>query len=298
MPSSTGSTLRRQTDRVLNRHLPPGKLARESESAAALLRKRGAGSAELGVVLGSGLGGVAAVLEDAVVVPYGDVPGMREPGIPAHAGLVHAGTVDGVGIVAFEGRSHSFEGVSARDLVFPAFLLRAMGVRKAVFTCAAGGVSPALETGDIVLVRDHVDLSRTGPLRELRVRGFGRFVDMIDSYDPGFTAVLESAARAEGIAVRPGVLGVLRGPSYETAAEIGLLRRAGVDVVTMSTVPEVIAARHLGLRVACIALVTNTYRLGGGRSTTHHDVVKTAESSADSLRRLLAAAAPLLSDKH
>jgi purine-nucleoside phosphorylase len=245
--------------------------------------------ARVGLVLGSGLGGVSSLLEGARSTSYADIDGMVRPHTEGHGGRVHCGGLGGRPAIILEGRTHFYEGGNATEhIAFPLFLLRSLGVRALILTCASGAVASGLAAGDLLLVRDHVNLIARNPLRELEARGFGRFVDMEGAYDRAINAALLGAAASLQRTVREGVLGAVEGPSYETASEVAALRRAGIDAVTMSTVPEVILARYLGLRVACVSVITNS---SCGRvapaGLTHGAVIEKASAMSAGLGELL-----------
>lgn len=205
-----------------------------------------------------------------------------------HAGVLHVGLLGGRPVAVLEGRNHLYEGEeAARDVAFPIFLFRALGVRSLILTCASGAVSPRVGEGDFLLVRDHLNFMPRNPLRELGARGFGRFVDMEGAYDAELSGALLAAAVSLGLPLKAGILAAVLGPSYETPAELAGLAGMGVDVVTMSTVPEAILARYAGLRVACVSAVTNDPRRPGTERLTHRGVLARASAMSECLGRLL-----------
>jgi purine-nucleoside phosphorylase len=217
---------------------------------------------------------------------------MASPHTEGHGGLFHSGKLCGKPVIVLEGRTHFYEGEDAAGkIAFPFFLLCALGVRSVFLTCAAGAVSPGLGEGDLLLVRDHVNLMQRNPLRDLGARGFGRFVDMEGAYDGEMCAVLLEAAGSLGHPLKEGVLAAVLGPSYETPAELCALGAMGVDAVTMSTVPEVILARFTGLRVACVSAITNSaLEREATAPLTHRWVLEKAAAMSSNLGELLGAA--------
>jgi purine-nucleoside phosphorylase len=222
-------------------------------AAAAALRARlgGRPTPETSVVLGSGLGNVAAAVEDPVVVPFTDVPGFPAAGVAGHAGEYVYGTMGSRPVLVQAGRFHHYEGHAMDVVAAPVRVAAALGVRVLVLTNAAGGVDPELEPGDVVLLEDHLNLMFRSPLIGPTRAGEERFPDMSEPYDAALRRAALAAAERLGVPLRTGVYAALTGPSYETAAEVRMLGRLGADVVGMSTVPEVIVARALGLR--CLA---------------------------------------------
>lgn len=238
------------------------------------------------LVLGSGLSGLAAVAENASAIPYAELEGFPRVGhVVGHAGQLVAGTLAGVDVVLFQGRAHQYQGVNALGAAYPARLAAALGCEVLIVTNASGGVSPHLTTGDIVVISDHINLMGTNPLTGWPGPESGNpFVPMRDAYDPALRALAYTAATAEGVQLHDGVYAGLLGPSYETPAEVAYLRGAGADVVGMSTVPEVIAARALGLRVLGFSLVTNS---AAGEGLSHDEVLEAGRLAADDLTRLM-----------
>jgi purine-nucleoside phosphorylase len=212
----------------------------------------------VGVVLGSGLGGLADELANRVEIPYAEIPGWPVSTAVGHAGLLVVGTVDGVHVAALKGRAHLYEGVPADRAVFGVRVLGRLGVRALVVTNAAGAINTGFRPGQLVLISDHVNLLGTSPLVGPNDDSLGpRFPDMSEAYDPGFRARAHEAATELGIELGEGVYGAWLGPQFETPAEIRFMRAVGCDLAGMSTVPEVIAARHLGMCCLGISVVTN-----------------------------------------
>jgi purine-nucleoside phosphorylase len=241
-----------------------------------------------GVILGSGLGDLAERLEQAVVIPYEEIPYFPSARVAGHPGRLVVGALRAgeasVPIAAMQGRVHGYEGWSAEDVAFGARVLCGLGVRALLVTNAAGGVNPTFAPGDLVRIVDHLNLSGQNPLAGENDDRLGpRFPDLSDAWDPGLGALLDAAAAESGIPLRTGIYACMPGPSYETPAEVRMLRALGADLVGMSTVPEVIAARHMGVRVAGLSVVTN-YAAGLGRKPlSHGEVSETAERVRDRL---------------
>ena len=249
-----------------------------------------------GVILGSGLSEFAERLERATVVPYDGIPGFPVSRVPGHPGRLVVGELPGqdrgppVVVAALQGRVHAYEGWSADDVAFGARMLCGLGVKLLLVTNAAGGVNPALGPGDLVRIADHLNLSGQNPLvGENDDRVGPRFVDLTQAYDPGLAALLDGCAGQLGIPLPSGVYACLLGPTYETPAEIRMLRALGADLVGMSTVPEVIAARHMGVPVAGISVVTNHAAGLSRHKLSHDEVAEVAGRVRDRLGALVAA---------
>ena len=212
----------------------------------------------LGVVLGSGLGGLADEVQDRVEIPYDQIPGWPVSTAIGHAGVLVLGTVDGVPLAVMRGRAHLYEGVGADRAVYGIRVLARLGVRTLVVTNAAGAIDESYRPGMLVLISDHVNLMGTSPLVGPNDDALGpRFPDMGDAYDPELRRLAREAATRLGLEVGEGVYGAWLGPQFETPAEIRFMRAVGADLAGMSTVPEVIAARHLGIRCLGVSVVTN-----------------------------------------
>jgi purine-nucleoside phosphorylase len=255
-------------------------------AAAASLAPRLPGRPAVALVLGSGLGGLADEVEGAVVVPAGEVPGMPVPKVPGHAGALVAGRLGGVPVLVLAGRVHTYEGYTAAEVAFATRVAAELGCRALVATNAAGGLNLDYRPGDLMVLRDHVNFLFDNPLR-----GAPSFVDLAGAYDPELRAVAARHAAAAGAPVHEGVYLATAGPSYETPAEIAMFRSWGVDAVGMSTVPEVIAARAHGLRVAAVSAITNVHR-PGGTPTSHAEVLEVGTQLRPRLRELVLALLP------
>jgi len=248
-----------------------------------------------GVVLGSGLGRFAELLEKATAIPYAEIPEFPTSSVPGHAGRMVLGELPApagpVPVAVLQGRAHAYEGFPAEEVAFGIRVLGRLGVSTLWLTNAAGGVNPAYQPGDLVRISDHLNLTGQNPLTGPNPEQLGpRFPDMSAAYDPALGALLEEEARRQGLPLAAGVYAALPGPSYETPAEIRMLARLGADLVGMSTVHEVIAARHMRLRTAALSLVTN--RAAGLSPTplTHADVQRVGAERGEQVARILAAA--------
>jgi purine-nucleoside phosphorylase len=241
------------------------------------------------IVLGSGFGGLAEVVEGPRVVSYDAIDGFPHPAtrVPGHAGRLLLGRVAGTPVALFHGRVHRYQGMSALDAAYPARLAAALGAETLIVTNAAGGVSPDLSPGDVVLIEDQINLSGDSPLVGWAGPPGGvPFVPMRDAYDPELRALALQVASEQGMVLHPGVYTGLLGPAFETVAEVEAFRRLGTDVVGMSTVHEVIAARALGLRVLGFSLVSNA---AAGVGLSHEEVLEAGAQAEASLSKLLLA---------
>jgi xanthosine phosphorylase len=260
--------------------------------AADQLRERlgDAAGVDIGLVLGSGLGALADDVDDAVTVPYGDLPGFPVGGVAGHAGRLVLGRLAGARVAVLQGRAHLYEGIAPAAVKEPIRTLRALGASTLLLTNAAGSLDPAVGPGRLMVVADHINLMGANPLTGANDDRFGpRFPSLRDAYDPALRAALHSAARAEGIELAEGVYLAVSGPSFETPAEIRAFRALGADAVGMSTVPETIVARHAGLRVAAVSVITNLAEGLSGEALSHEQTLVAAEGAAADLRRLVGA---------
>jgi purine-nucleoside phosphorylase len=259
-------------------------------AAATWLQTRLPEPPAVGVILGSGLGDFAGALRDRLTIPYGDVPGFPASAVIGHSGTLVAGRVGGVPTVALAGRVHYYEGHAMEQVVFPARVLGLIGCRDVVVTNAAGGISRALRTGDLMLIEDHINLFGTNPLIGAHDADFGpRFPDMSDAYRKDLREVALRTARRERIALKRGVYVGVHGPSYETPAEIRAFRILGAHAVGMSTVPEVIALNQMGVGVLGISCITNMAAGVLPKKLVHAEVLETTQRVKERFVRLLSA---------
>jgi len=252
------------------------------------LSERAPAPRPLGVILGSGLGAYADTVEDAVRIPFSEIPHFPASSVAGHAGVLVAGRLHGHAVALMQGRVHYYEGHDPDDVIFPARVLHGLGVRTLIVTNAAGGINPEYRPGDLMIIRDHINFMGFNPLRGRVAERFGpRFPDMSYAYHPELRALAREAAGRLGLAVREGVYLGLSGPSYETPAEIRMFRAWGADAVGMSTVPEVIAANQMGMRVLGISCITNMAAGILDQPLTHQEVLDTTERVKDQFTRLV-----------
>jgi purine-nucleoside phosphorylase len=271
-----------------------GLLERLEASAAAIRAQVPDAAPEVALVLGSGLAGAVRLLEDPQALPLAEVPHLRAPSVSGHPGRLVFGTVGALRVGVLQGRLHTYEGWSAAETAFPVRVLITLGARVVVLTNASGGVREGLAAGEWMMVTDHLNLSGKNPLEGPNDARVGpRFPDLSRAYDPGLRALLRRAADAAGVGLHEGVYAMMSGPSYETPAEIRMLRTLGADAVGMSTVPEVIAAVHMGAAVACLSCITNV-AAGMGGVLSHAEVEATARGAEESGVRILRAFLGLL----
>jgi purine-nucleoside phosphorylase len=255
--------------------------------AAKAIRKRASLEPKVGIVLGSGLGGLSKSIADAVRIPFGEIPGFPEVTVAGHEGAVIVGSLGGREIVALSGRFHMYEGHPAALAAFPVRVFHALGAHDLFVSNAAGGISPKLAVGDLMMISDHLNLMGTNPLVGEAQEGEVRFPDMTDAYNPGLRWLLRTTAESLGIKLREGVYAGLLGPSYETPSEVKMLRLLGADAVGMSTVPEVIVARALGMRVAGVSCITNAAAGVTGAALSHEEVLETTHRVSASFESLV-----------
>ncbi|MGO9178071.1 MAG: purine-nucleoside phosphorylase [Candidatus Limnocylindrales bacterium] len=268
--------------------LPPATLAAQLDALETAVRRRTLLVPELGIVLGSGLGGLAADLSDATAIPFGELPGWPAATAPGHAGRLVLGRLAGVPVAALQGRFHLYEGHPAGLVVQPVLLMRRLGAPAVLLTNAAGGVNPAYGPGTLMLIGDHLNLTGVNPLVGPNDDALGpRFPDMVDAWDPALRSLLRRAAAETGIAVEEGVYAQLVGPNFETPAEVRMLRTLGASAVGMSTVVEAVAARWAGLRVAGISLVTNAGAGVTGEPLTHEEVLAAGDAAGPRMLALV-----------
>ncbi|MBD3165889.1 purine-nucleoside phosphorylase [bacterium] len=249
----------------------------------------------LGFILGSGLGSFAEEVSNPVMIPTAEIPKYPASTVPGHAGRLVCGDIDGIPVVIVQGRVHAYEGYPLERVVFPVRLLAALGVGALVVTNASGCTHDGLHPGDLMAIRDQVNLMGVNPLVGQHW-GFDRFPDMSRAYDPDLLTVLQQTAREQDIPLKEGIVGAWIGPTYETSAEVRLLRSIGVDAACMSTIPEVIAAARLRVRVAGVSCITNYATGVSDRAHSHDEVVETAGRVEHTFRALLREAVKPLAD--
>ena len=256
---------------------------------------------EVGLILGSGLGNFVDQLEDAEAVPYGDIPGYHSTSVAEHKGQLVRGTAAGVPVIVMQGRLHPYEGLASDELLLPTAVLACLGVGTVVVTNAAGGLNRLYVPGDLMVIRDQIDLHWHDPLRGLLAdplgevgRRTGRIPGPLHLYDRALARALAEAAASAGVAVHQGVYASMFGPAYEAKAEIGMLRRAHCDAVGMSTAPEAALLHALGVRVVGLSCITNPSRETGQPELSHADVVEVGAMVRERVAEVLLAGLPVL----
>jgi len=258
-----------------------------TEAAAVVRRALGVREPAAAIVLGSGLGGLAERLENPRRVAFRDVPGFPAATVVGHAGALLAGTLAGKEVVALAGRFHMYEGHAAPLAAFPVRVMHALGARTLFVSNAAGGVRRTFRCGDLMLIRDHINLMWRNPLEGPLEPGDVRFPDMSEPYDAGLATLLRASAADAGVSLVEGVYCGLLGPTYETPAEVRMLERLGTDAVGMSTVPETIVARAIGMRVAGISCITNLACGISPHPLSHEEVIETTRQVAKQFEEIV-----------
>lgn len=263
-------------------------LYERAEHATRVIRARINVEPRIAIVLGSGLGGFADDFDEAAAIPYEEIPGFVRSTAQGHAGRLVVGKVDSVPVMAMQGRVHYYEGYSFEEVTFPIRTFKLLGIKTLILTNAAGGINVQLTQGALMVISDHVNLMGDNPLRGPNDERFGpRFPDMSAVYSPELQELVVDEAKAAGVEVRRGIYGGLSGPSYETPAEIHLLRALGADAVGMSTVPEAIVARHMGLEVLGISCITNMAAGISDEPINHEEVMATGDRVRETFTQLL-----------
>jgi purine-nucleoside phosphorylase len=267
---------------------PPGDLFTRAEEAATVLLAAASLSPRVAVVLGSGLNALADGITEATTVPYDQIPHFPNTTVGGHEGNVLLGKLGGEPVIIFQGRFHYYEGHDLETVTFPVRVLSRLGVSTLILTAATGGIRADLRAGNLVVLIDHLNLIGSNPLRGLNDPRLGtRFPDMTEVYSKRLRTLAREEAKRLGIDLVPGVYACLPGPSYETPAEIKMLRTLGADVVGMSTVPEAIVARHCGIDVLALALVSNAAAGVVGTPITHEEVLEAGRKAAPTLARVI-----------
>lgn len=233
---------------------------------------------EMGIILGSGLGGFVQIMEDKISIPYSEIPHFPVSTVEGHKGELVFGKVQGKSVVAMQGRFHYYEGYTMQEVTFPVRVMQVLGVTGLIVTNAAGGINPSYHPGDLILIKDHINFIGENPLRGANLSSLGpRFPDLSEGYDLEWRQKAFPVAREIGFQPQEGIYAAMSGPSYETPAEIRFLRTVGADLVGMSTVPEVIVGNHAGMRVLGISCVTNMAAGILPQKLSHAEVMETAE---------------------
>lgn len=259
-----------------------------AEHAARTISSRLEIEARLALVLGSGLGAFADDFDDSVSIPYQEIPGFVTSTAVGHAGRLVCGKVSGVPVIAMQGRVHYYEGYTLEEVTFPIRTMKLLGIENLILTNAAGGIDVQLNQGALMVISNHLNLMGANPLRGPNDDRFGpRFPDMSEVYSRDFQEIVVDEARKLETTVRRGVYAALAGPSYETPAEIHMLRSFGADAVGMSTVPEAIVARHMGMKVLGISCITNMAAGISEEPINHQEVIDTGERVKETFTQLL-----------
>ena len=259
------------------------------QKAAEFIRSKKSSKPAIGIVLGSGLGVFVEKIENKVIIPYADIPYFKKTTVEGHEGRLILGTVKGVEVVAMQGRSHAYEGLPMDEIVFPIRTFGILGINTLILTNAAGGINLDYKPGDLVLIKDHLNLIGKNPLVGPNLNEFGpRFPDMTKTYHPELRAIMKNISETKlNKVIHEGVYTAVLGPTYETPAEIRMFRILGGDMVGMSTVPEAIAANHFGLKVCGVSCITN---MGAGildQTLKHEDIKEEAAKAMHHFTELL-----------
>jgi len=254
---------------------------------------------QVGVILGSGLGALAEQATDAVKIPYTEIPNFHGTSVEGHSGHLVVGKIREVPVVFLQGRFHRYEGYPMDEVVFPTRVICAMGIHTLILTNASGGVNTRYRPGDLMLIEDHINLMGDNPLMGPNIAELGpRFPDLTEAYNRRCLESFEATGKELGIETYRGVYAGVLGPTYETPAEVRMLRTLGADAVGMSTVPEAIAGNHLGVRVAGVSCITNLAAGLSGRKLTHQEVVENGKLGAGKLQKLIEASIPRIAQLH
>jgi len=258
------------------------------EHAARTIKVRIADEVRIAVVLGSGLGAFAEEFQNPTFIPYHEIPGFSVSTAEGHVGRLVSGRIENIPLLAMQGRVHFYEGYSIEQVTFPIRTFQRLGIKTLILTNAAGGIDAGLSQGALMLISDHLNLMGVNPLRGSNEDRFGpRFPDMTEVYSRELQEIATEESKRLGIDLRRGIYAALPGPSYETPAEIHMLRGFGADAVGMSTVPEAITARHMGMRVLGISCITNMAAGISDQPINHEEVMATGERARDMFTQLL-----------
>jgi purine-nucleoside phosphorylase len=268
---------------------------RASEAARYISAKAAERMPRAAIVLGSGLGGVADAITDAIEVPYDEIPYFVRSTVEGHAGKMIIGSLSGVNVVAMKGRFHFYEGYSMEEVTLPIRVFALMGIKTIVLTNAAGGTAPYLSPGSLMLITDHINMMGDNPLRGPNDERFGvRFPDMTAAYTPAYIEIAHDVAREIGVKLAEGVYLGLRGPTYETPAEVRMYAKLGGDALGMSTVGEVIVAHHSGMKVLAISCITNVAAGLTRNQINHEEVMEVGARAGRQLGELILRVVPRL----
>lgn len=264
------------------------ELLRRMEEARDAIAGRGGPKPTVGLILGSGLGDLAEQIEEPVRIPYGEIPHFPVSTVAGHAGQLVIGRLMGQPVIAMQGRVHFYEGYTMQQVTFPVRVMHALGVRTLIVTCAAGGLNPGWEAGDLMLIVDHINMMGQDPLRGEDEPELGpRFPAMVDAYTPELRGLALEVADEQGVRLRQGVYSPISGPCYNTSAELRMLQRLGSDAVGMSTVPEVVVAKHMDMKVLGIACITDMALPDQPVHLTHAQVMEVANRTKPRFQNLI-----------
>ncbi|MDO5422693.1 MAG: purine-nucleoside phosphorylase [Eubacteriales bacterium] len=254
------------------------------KESAEYIRQKTERRPTIGVILGSGLGGLVDIMEEKTVIPYSDIPHFPQSRVAGHAGNFVIGRIGNAVVAAMQGRFHFYEGFAMKEVTYPIYVMKLLGIESLLVTNACGGINPSFAPGDLMLLTDYINMLGTNPLIGENDERFGvRFPDMSEAYSRKLIEKAESIADALHIPYKKGVYAIFPGPCYETAAEIRAYARLGADAIGMSTVPETIAANYLGMNVLGIACITNMATGIAKEKHTHEEVVRIANESSQKL---------------
>lgn len=271
-------------------------LYERAEKAARMIRGRTQTGSPVAIVLGSGLGGFADELSAATAIPYAEIPGFARATVEGHAGRLVVGRIGDSAVAAMQGRFHFYEGYSLEDVTFPIRVLKLLGVRTLILTNASGALNVEFLPGSLMVITDHLNLLGVNPLMGPNDERFGpRFPDLSNTYAPDLQDIVLAEARGMGMRLWRGVYASLSGPSYETPAEVHMVRALGADAVGMSTVPEAIVARHMGMQVVGISCITNMAAGVSNQPVDHSQVMATGEQVREEFTELLRRVIPRIS---
>ncbi len=268
----------------------PADLKMRIEAATAAIKAKlpGNGAIKTGIVLGTGLGGVARKIENAVAIPYTDIPGFAESTVASHAGQMIVGTIAGTPVAAMEGRFHFYEGYSLDQVTFPVRVMKGLGATSLIVTNACGSLNPMHRKGDILIIDDHINLMGVNPLIGSNDDSLGpRFPDMVEPYNQAYTDIAMEIARKNGIPAQRGVYAAMTGPCLETRAEYRMLRVIGADAIGMSTVPEVIVGVHAGLKILGLAVLTDVCLADALAPCKIEEIIAVANASGPLMEKIL-----------
>ena len=258
------------------------------KTAVEFIQKKSKYTPEIGLILGSGLGSLADSIEDAEYYDYSSLPNFPVSTVEGHAGRLVIGKLKGKIVVAMQGRFHFYEGYSMTDVTFPVRVMKLLGVKTLVVTNAAGAVNTSFSPGDLMIITDHINLSGSNPLIGRNLDSFGvRFPDMSEAYNKNLGSLVKDVASSQGLDIKEGVYAMMSGPTYETPAEIRMVRVMGADAVGMSTVPEVIIAKHSGMNVIGISCLTNMAAGILDQPLNHEEVIETSNMAKNNFINLM-----------